>query len=169
MEATVGPVWAFVIEKLVAAGLLVIAGVIATIVVERGKTDWAYKAELAKMRVEAVGSTWAAAATFEAHVDELLRAVIAAAKSDRPEAALSELLPMEEESKRTAKAFKDVAYAKRFFLGEAHFGGFMKFNEVMMQRIEAVGNLDSTEFQRLESQIDSHRTSLENFVDIPFS
>ena len=168
MEEALGPVWAFVVEKVAVALLLVVAGVTASFVVDRAKINWAHNAELAKLRVTEVSSVWAAATVFEAKADMLLRDAAQALQAEDPVRSLQALAPMQEESGDLAAQMKELAHEKRFFLGEKNYQDLLRFHNAVMDGIRAFGAGDLAALKRAERDIEARRRWLADFAKVPF-
>ena len=167
MEEALGPVWAFVVEKVAIALLLVLAGAIATYVIDRAKINWAHNAALAEVRVAEIGAVWSAATAFEAQAGKLLRAAAQTLVENQPQ-QLRALVPLQQTSEDLAAQLQDLAHEKRFFLGEKHYQDILHFHNAVMAGIDAFGLGDLAALKRAQSDIEARRGWLADFAAIPF-
>ena len=170
MEEALGPVWAFVVEKVAVALLLVLAGVTASFIVDKAKINWAHNAELAKLRVSTVSSVWAAAAVFEAKAGRLRREAAQGLLLADParSVALQALAPLQKESVDLAGQLEKLAHEKRFYLGEKGYQDLLQFHNAVMDGIRAFGNGDLAALRRAEGDIEARRRWLADFAKVPF-
>lgn len=159
----------FLLDKVVFALLLVLAGVIAKYVLERVRTRLALKSELAKQRVVHIGEVWSRLYESEAATRELLRAASRVIdEHGNDEAALRNLLPLQEESRTRAGVAQQMADANRFWLGETLYNSMRSFHNVQMQLIPDFTNHNqAAALEQSEARLNEARMSIVNFIENP--
>lgn len=165
MEDQLGPVGAFVLDKIAVGVLLIVAGAIASTIAGKWKVEYEYKAELARKSVAEIAVAWQAATAFEAHTNMFVASAVEAHKQGKD--ALIGLLPLQEENMRLADAMREATVERRFYLGEAHYEALLDFHNALMGLMKAVGDGDPNATFTARQQVERSRVTLQDFVDTP--
>ena len=131
-------------------------------------TDSADEAEneIAKQRVAHISEVWSVLYASEMATTDLL-GQIAALRAPNAPAALTNLLPVQQKSRKMADRVRASAEVNRFWLGEDLYNGVRSYYNIQMEMMKAFEKNDSDRFQRLEEERQTMRVSFLDFVRNP--
>ena len=163
--------WDFWLDKVVITLLLLIVGLLSNVVLEGKKSKLALKSEMAKRRVEYVGTAWSEFNQLEAlgrtFIGRLLEAIKLPDEAERTY-ALTDLASFGGEAEELSTQARELIEQHRFWLGEPLYERFVVFHDLLVQRLSrflallhdpANEDLHSA-CERVEKQITDTRRSI---------
>ncbi len=168
----------FLVDKIVMALLLLVAGFMFSralegfkaelaLTLEGFKAELALKAELVKQRVGPIAETWRAYWEADKMQKEFLREVSEvevknASDNKARVAALKALMPLAEQLKKQFDDFDKVLTANRFWLGRPRYERMTKYKGLLYDLQKAYGERDLKRFMQIEKKLDAVRGSIED-------
>lgn len=159
-------IWTFSADNPVVAILLMIAGAVITLVIERAKAVWAYTIALANKRTAKTSEVWEAASKFDAQSTLLLQKAMETVAAGGGKKELLALLPMQEKNVQLGEALKKAAVKNRFFLGNKGYSRVMNFHNAWMDKFRAVIDEDKAALEKADALIEKNRVSLSDVADL---
>ena len=171
----------YVLDKVAVALLLLLAGGMLKVVLERLRTNLTFRSEMAKQRVAYIGEVWSECNRLEADSAQFITGEVKRRWSpDRssiqshPERALSTA----NEIAQQLEAVRKSAVSSRFWLGETLYGHFLSFHKLNIDRLghfktclEAPTEYDAkvaiAKLQGVDEEIHRARQSIEIYVKNP--
>lgn len=161
-----------VTDKLLIAGILLVAGFLVNKAFERYKNREAALTEFAKQRVTRIADVWTALYNSENAVDEYLRTAATIVKESgqlNDPVVIERLTQVANLSKEKSSLAEATAKENRFWLGERVYLDMMNYHNQYMAKIEAFMEQDFERFRAAESAAEFSKVDLMKVLKREFS
>lgn len=163
------PALSLILDRFLLAGLLLFCGFVLNGWLEKSKARLAFANEMAKQRVVYVAEAWTAISEAESSIQEVFHAALPILTTEpRDEVGLTELVgPLQRDSEKKVARAIGVIQANRFWLGEALYNRFRRFNNLLVDQARAFEGANAEELGRLLTKTDEARMSILGFIEKP--
>ena len=170
----------YFLDKVAIVLLLLAAGLMSKYVLERTKTNLAFKNEMAKQRVAYIGQVWSACNELEAKSAQFVRDEVGR-RVNPPrdlQRGADDTLSTTNEMLKQLEIVRTLAISTRFWLGEALYAHFCAFHQLNIDRLkyfrtcleartEPEARAAITKLQDVDAGLQRARQSVERYVKNP--
>ena len=146
-----------ILDKFLIGGLIVLLGYYVNSALERFKSELRLKDEFRRQRNKHVGEVWSSLYAWDSAVISLVTSAAKAIKGGELQSRSQELKQLELRSKRLMEEAKEKAEANVFWIGIAEYNRVIKYQNALVEYMEAFASDDLNALKKAETKRDRVR------------